>query len=486
MAESKKISELQNISSVSNEDEFIVVDKSIESGADASSTGKTSKITFSRLKTAVGSQGSPGEKGEKGEQGNSVTGPAGPAGPQGAQGISIQGDPGPAGPKGPQGNSVTGPKGPQGNSVTGPKGPQGNSVTGPKGPQGNSITGPKGPQGNSVTGPKGPQGNSITGPKGPQGNSVTGPKGPQGNSVTGPKGPQGPTGASGVFTGGTVSGHTTYSGISTFQNDIRFEGSYLEIGDYHVDDSILDMSCRSIGGASNHQGRIRFVPSHGQAMYRVRGYIDLMTDSVSDNPWPVVRIQGAYTSSSFQNAVMQNNRIKLEVKGTINATESITSISFLASGADASEIENIKNTELNGIQTISKLKISDFTLDGKQKTGIVAQDLQSVLPTSVSSYEEDEVVKPAIGNVVYFNDNTDEEAVIHENISLNDLGNQRLPENQKFIQTHPAETQKINKLAYSTNDIITALVKSVQEQTELIENYELRIASLEAKLSNLQ
>ena len=27
------------------------------------------------------------------------------------------------------------------------------------------------------------------------------------------------------------------------------EGSKLEIGDYHVDDSILDMSCRSIGGS---------------------------------------------------------------------------------------------------------------------------------------------------------------------------------------------------------------------------------------------
>ena len=227
MAESKKITQLDPIPSLSEDDEFVVIDKSIESGADASVTGKTSKITFSELKTAVGSQGAPGEKGEQGEQGNSVTGPAGPPGPQGTQGISIQGDPGPTGEKGPQGNSVTGPKGPQGpqgNSVTGPKGPQGNSVTGPKGPQGpqgNSVTGPKGPQGpqgNSVTGAKGstgakgPQGNSVTGPKGPQGNSVTGPKGPQGNSVTGAKGSPG---SDATVDFPKVFGHVKFTGTQT-------------------------------------------------------------------------------------------------------------------------------------------------------------------------------------------------------------------------------------------------------------------------------
>ena len=87
MAESKKITQLQEAQGLSSEDEFIVVDKSITNGDDASTTGKTSKITFSKLKQAVGSQGAPGETGQKGEQGNSVTGPAGPPGPQGDQGI---------------------------------------------------------------------------------------------------------------------------------------------------------------------------------------------------------------------------------------------------------------------------------------------------------------------------------------------------------------------------------------------------------------
>ena len=54
MAESKKITQLQEAQGLSSEDEFIVVDKSIKNGDDASTTGKTSKITFSKLKQAVG------------------------------------------------------------------------------------------------------------------------------------------------------------------------------------------------------------------------------------------------------------------------------------------------------------------------------------------------------------------------------------------------------------------------------------------------
>ena len=141
--------------------------------------------------------------------------------------------------------------------------------------------------------------------------------------------------------------------------------------------------------------------------------------------------------------------------------------SLQSSGTDASEIENIKDTELNGIETISKLKISDFTLDGKQKTGIVAQDLQSVMPNAVSMYEEEKVVKPSVGKVVYF-DNEDNEVVIGENLSLDEIKNEKLPENHKFIETQSAETHKINKLAYSNDEIIIALVKSVQELTNEI------------------
>ena len=117
--------------------------------------------------------------------------------------------------------------------------------------------------------------------------------------------------------------------LQLFKNDIRFEGSRLEIGDFHVSDSILDMSCKSIGRCVKSPRTNKFVPAHGQALYRVRGYIDLMTDSVSDNAYPVVRIQGAYTPNSSQNRTMQNNRIKLEVKGTIDSVGNISTDAML-------------------------------------------------------------------------------------------------------------------------------------------------------------
>ena len=70
MAESK-ISELHQIQSLSEEDEFVVIDKSSKSGDDASSTGKTSKATMQQLRDGMFPDGAAaGEKGHKGEKGN--------------------------------------------------------------------------------------------------------------------------------------------------------------------------------------------------------------------------------------------------------------------------------------------------------------------------------------------------------------------------------------------------------------------------------
>ena len=82
MADSKKISELEQVSAPATTDEFVVVDKSSTSGADAGAKGKTSRITFGDLKDAVGTSGPSGPAGARGL-----------AGPMGTQGI-----PGPAGP----------------------------------------------------------------------------------------------------------------------------------------------------------------------------------------------------------------------------------------------------------------------------------------------------------------------------------------------------------------------------------------------------
>ena len=69
MADNTKISELDQIQSLSNNDEFMVVDKSVTSGKDASSSGKTTRVTLNQLKEAVSASGAKGAKGDRGPQG---------------------------------------------------------------------------------------------------------------------------------------------------------------------------------------------------------------------------------------------------------------------------------------------------------------------------------------------------------------------------------------------------------------------------------
>ena len=68
MADTKKISELNSTSNLADNDEFVVVDKN-GTGADSSSSGKTSKIRFDALKNQIGSQGQKGEPGKDGATG---------------------------------------------------------------------------------------------------------------------------------------------------------------------------------------------------------------------------------------------------------------------------------------------------------------------------------------------------------------------------------------------------------------------------------
>ena len=54
----------------------MVVDKSVTSGQDASSSGKTTRVTLNQLKEAVSASGAKGAKGDQGPQG--VQGARGP------------------------------------------------------------------------------------------------------------------------------------------------------------------------------------------------------------------------------------------------------------------------------------------------------------------------------------------------------------------------------------------------------------------------
>ena len=57
MADNKKISELNQIQSLNNDDEFVVVDKSTKNGTDARNGGKTTRATLAQLKEAVSASG---------------------------------------------------------------------------------------------------------------------------------------------------------------------------------------------------------------------------------------------------------------------------------------------------------------------------------------------------------------------------------------------------------------------------------------------
>lgn len=60
MSDSKKISGLDAIPSLSDTDEFLVIDKSETSGDEAGAGGKTSKVSFADMKQA-GMKGAPGD-----------------------------------------------------------------------------------------------------------------------------------------------------------------------------------------------------------------------------------------------------------------------------------------------------------------------------------------------------------------------------------------------------------------------------------------
>jgi len=181
----------------------MVVDKSTTSGEDASSSGKTTRVTLNQLKEAVSASGAKGERGAQGVQG--AQGPKGNQGSQGSQGAQ-----GPKGDQGSQGaQGAQGPKGDQG--ARGAQGPSGASTNGSKGQKGqagsNGATGPGGQKGqagsngsngsNGAKGQKGVPGASIRGTSG-----SNGAKGQKGATGVGAKGARG---ASGVFSGGTVS-----------------------------------------------------------------------------------------------------------------------------------------------------------------------------------------------------------------------------------------------------------------------------------------
>ena len=159
MAESKKISELDSIQNLSDDDEFVVIDKNMINGNDASSTGKTSKVSLAQLKNEIGTKGLKGDLGKPGEKG--IKGNSGIQGVTGAKGLpGFKGDVGEPGISGEDGiKGYRGGKGQRGSKglpgEKGFKGRKGNTI----GPGGTGNPGPVGDRGGlGERGEKGPLG----------------------------------------------------------------------------------------------------------------------------------------------------------------------------------------------------------------------------------------------------------------------------------------------------------------------------------------
>ena len=322
-----------------------------------------------------GPQGDPGATGPTGPKGNTgSTGPQGPAGDDGATGPA-----GPTGPKGDTGNTgPTGPAGPKGDTgntgSTGPQGPAG--PTGPKGNTGN--TGPTGPAG--PTGPKGDTGNTGStgpqGPTGPKGNTgSTGPQGPTGpKGNTGSTGPQGPTGPSGSPWGG-----------GTFSGDINIKDGNTKIQEGGGNSVRLRSNNGYVDIGPQNSSWCHFYTDRGAFYFSKPMTVDTGVFQSYDEDVVIKRAR----SNSY--------KLTLSTSG-LTATHNITAYS------DERLKENIDVID-DALEKVCSLKGVNYNrtdLDDKpRQTGVIAQDVEKVLPEAVITADDEMQTKSvAYGNLV--------------------------------------------------------------------------------------
>ena len=130
MTDIRKISELHGVPELDDElTQFLAIDKSVTDGADASDSGKTSRVKLWQIREALALSGEKGSRGESGESGTpGKPGTKGQTGESGPRGIDGQdGDGGPAGQDGENGiQGIQGIQGPRGfEGEQGPLGPKG-------------------------------------------------------------------------------------------------------------------------------------------------------------------------------------------------------------------------------------------------------------------------------------------------------------------------------------------------------------------------
>ena len=150
----------------------------------------------------------------------------------------------------------------------------------------------------------------------------------------------------------------------------------------------------------------------------------------------------------------------------IITTSNVTSYANSLVNYDVSNLNDVHETNLCGISAINKIHICDYIKDGKQVTGIVAEDIKNAIPNAVTELKEKVEVGSAIGNIVHGED--DSKLIVRANVKKCEFEKQPWAESYSFVETKSAETKDVTKLAVAQDQIIATLIKSVQELNEKV------------------
>ena len=324
----KKISQLNELEEIANDDEFIVYDKS---------SGEAKKVSRTNL-GGFGLVGPQGDKGDKGDKGD--TGATGAQGPQGVKGDT--GDTGPQGPQGDKGDTGdTGPQGPQGEQ--GAQGVQG--IQGEQGAQG--VQGPQGEQGpqgdpGDMTNPMSAGGDLIYG--GASGAPTRLPNGDSGQVLKSNGGTDAPSweDASGGDGWNPTSESVAYSsvsgGVSTvtvsstlaalLQKGAKFkctnDGSTKHFYVKSVSGTTVelvgevDMANSSITNVYYSYADCPLGFKRGEDWFKAKGHVETNISNLTDNTYVKVDLDSDDYDPNSDMDVVTNNRYDVPITGKFN------------------------------------------------------------------------------------------------------------------------------------------------------------------------
>ena len=382
-------------------------------------------------KGQTGSKGSTGGKGQKGEVGaKGINGTS----VKGAPGASVKGQKGQTGAKGSTGSSVKGQKGQtgaKGINGTSVKGATGASVKGQKGQTGASV---KGATGASVKGQKGQTGASVKGSTGSKG--ITGTKGITGSKgSTGSKGQKGQTGAKGINgtsvkgqkgqTGASVKGQKGEVGVKGI-NGTSVKGQKGQTGAigpnggaYHYANSGDSYTKFRMWGTSSSYG-IGMVSGQGHGSlsdYALtfqmsntanRGFVfrdsahnanqaamSLTTDGRANISY------GLRLGYGESDTAANNSTYRLQVSGQIYSTSNITAYSDVRAKENIVDINSAleKVLAMRGVYYNMKESHSQNGEHLNRRVGVIAQEIEKVLPEVVSYDEGEDIYAVDYGNI---------------------------------------------------------------------------------------